>query len=84
MVVLGDSDFASDGLIGSGANAVLLDNAFNWLLARESLLGIPPKKPEQVRLSLTGSQLLAIYGFVALLPLAAIGGGIAVYLKRRR
>lgn len=84
LVVIGDSDFGGDGLLGSAANAVLLDNVFNWLLARETLLGIPPKKPEQVRLSLTGDQLLQVYLVIALLPLAAIVGGVVVWMRRRR
>jgi hypothetical protein len=85
MVVIGDSDFASDSLVVQvQSNAILLDNALNWLLARESLLGIPPKKPEQVRLTLTGDEMLTILALVALLPLATVVGGIAVYLKRRR
>lgn len=84
MVVVGDSDFGSDALLGSAANAVLLDNTFNWLLARETLLGIPPKKPEQVRLSLTSDQLLQIYLILGALPLAAIVAGVMVWARRRR
>lgn len=84
LVVLGDSNFASDELIASNGNAVLLDNAFNWLLKRESLLGIPPKKPEQARLDVTGDQLIKVFLSIALLPLAAIAAGVAVYFRRRR
>jgi ABC-type uncharacterized transport system involved in gliding motility auxiliary subunit len=84
MVVVGDTDFATDALLASGGNSVLVNDLFNWLLAREQLLGIPAKKTEQVKLSLTGAQLSTIYLLVALLPLAAIAAGVAVYLKRRR
>ncbi len=84
LVVLGDSNFAGDDLIASNGNAVLLDNAFNWLLKRESFLGIPPKKPEQARLNVTGDQLLKVFLSIALLPIAAVAAGVAVYFKRRR
>lgn len=84
MLVVGDSEFASDSQLRSAGNGVLLDNALNWLLARETLLGIPPKRPEQTRLILTGDQLLRIYLLTALLPLAAIVAGVAVYVRRRR
>jgi ABC-type uncharacterized transport system involved in gliding motility auxiliary subunit len=84
MVVFGDSDFAADGQIANAGNAALVDNAVNWLLERETLLGIPPKKPEQVRLNLTGDQLLRVYLLAALLPLLAIIAGVAVFFKRRR
>lgn len=84
MVILGDADFASDGLIASAGNPTLVDNAFNWLLEREAFLGIPPKKPEQVRLNLNGEQLWTAVLFVFALPLAALAAGVVVYFKRRR
>ncbi len=84
MIVFGDSDFAGDGQIGNAGNAALVDNSINWLLERETLLGIPPKKPEQVRLSLTQQQLWRIYLLTALLPLLAIIAGVVVYFRRRR
>ena len=84
LVVLGDSNFLGDDLLGSNGNAALADNAFNWLLERESLLGIPPKKPEQARLDVGADGLLKIILSIALLPVAAVAAGVAVYLKRRR
>jgi gliding motility-associatede transport system auxiliary component len=84
LAVVGDSDFAADRLLPSAADATLLDNVFNWLLARHTLLGIPPKKPEQVRLSLSDQQLIHLYLIIALLPLAAIVGGVVVWMRRRR
>ncbi len=84
MIVFGDSDFAADNQIGNQGNAALIDNAINWLLERDTLLGIPPKKPEQVRLSLTRQQLWRTYLLTALLPLLAIVAGMVVYFKRRR
>ena len=71
LVVFGDSDFATNQLLQANVgNAVLLANALNWLVEREALLGIPPKKTEQVRLNLTGAQLrgvvlLAVLGAAA-------------------
>lgn len=86
MVVFGDSDFATNQLVqGNPANAVLLSNSLNWLAERESLITIPPKKAEQVHLSLTRGQLQALYGLVcALLPGLAIAFGALVYVRRRR
>ena len=57
LVALGDSDFAANEFLeGNVANAVLLSNAFKWLVEREALLGIPPKKTEQVKLTLTSGE----------------------------
>lgn len=84
LVVFGDSDFARNAQLGNAGNVTLIDNAVNWLVERKALLGIPPKKPEQVRLSLDKGQVLRVYGLIALLPLLAIVAGVAVYLRRRR
>jgi ABC-type uncharacterized transport system involved in gliding motility auxiliary subunit len=86
MVVIGDSDFATNQLVqGMPANAVLLANALNWLAAREALLTIPPKKTENVRLSLTSDQLRIFYLMVLLvLPGLAVALGTVVYFRRRR
>ncbi len=86
LVVLGDSNFASDQLLqASQANVVLLIDTLNWLAERESLLGIPPKKPERVRLSLTGGQMAWLYGLALLiLPGLSVILGVVVWLRRRR
>ncbi|MEM7049159.1 MAG: GldG family protein [Acidobacteriota bacterium] len=86
LVVFGDSDFVGDGLLQArDANVVLLIDTLNWLVERETLLGIPPKEPERVRLSMTGSQ-LAWTNALALLVLPGLGiiFGVLVYRRRRR
>ncbi len=85
LIVFGDSDFATNAQIESAANGVLLANAFNWLVAREELVAIPPKTPEQVRLSLTTDELRWIFWLsLAILPGAMLALGAWVYTRRRR
>ncbi len=85
LVVYGDSDFASNGDIENVGNPTLVTNTFDWLLQRKHLLGIGPKKPEQVRLTLTRGQLRAItLGTLAGLPALSILAGFAVWFRRRR
>ncbi|MFQ5350448.1 MAG: GldG family protein [Thermoanaerobaculia bacterium] len=85
LVVLGDSDLASNGQLQGAPNATFIANTMNWLVERETLVAIPPKKPEQVRLSLTGAELRGItWTVLGLLPGAALAAGVAVYRKRRR
>lgn len=85
LVVVGDSDFASNSLLPLSGNPILVANAFNWLLDRQNLLGIGPKKPEQVRMTLSPGQLSGILWFVlAGLPALSIAAGVAIYRKRRR
>ena len=85
LVVLGDSDLASNGQMQSAPNATFVANAMNWLVEREALVAIPAKRPEQVRLSLTGRQLRGVtWTVLALLPGLALAAGVVVYRKRRR
>jgi hypothetical protein len=86
LVVFGDSDFASNQFLEDQvANAMLLSNALNWLVEREALLGIPPKKTEQVRLTLTSQEIRTIYLLaLVVLPGLAVVGGVATFYRRRK
>lgn len=86
LVVFGDSDFATNQLVQANSpNGILLSNALNWLVAREALLAIPPRKTEQVRLNLASNQLSIVQGIAFLLmPTLAAIGGIVVWSRRRR
>lgn len=85
LVVVGDADFASSGGIANAANLYLATSAVNWLLERESLISIPPKSTDQVAVTLSRTDIGRLSVFVLLiLPAAAIGLGIAVWLRRRR
>ena len=86
LVVFGDSTFASDQLLDANlGNAALLGDTLNWLVERDTALGIPPKRPEQVRLSLSQSQYHWTLLLVLLvLPVLAIVLGVFVYVRRRR
>jgi ABC-type uncharacterized transport system involved in gliding motility auxiliary subunit len=85
LIVVGDSDFATNGQLGNAGNPTLMVNAVNWMVARKNLLGIPPRPPEQVHLSLTRQQLAFIFWLViAGLPGLAVGLGVIVYVRRRR
>ena len=85
LVVVGDSDFVSNAQMRNVPNETFAANALNWLVERETLVGIPPKMPEQVRLNLTQGQLSRVTWLVlVVLPGLAVALGIAVYLRRRR
>lgn len=86
LAVVGDSDFATSAFLQMGpGNQTLLNNLFNWLIERETLVGIPPKRPEQVRLAMTPSELRWAWLFVVvLLPGLAVLLGLWVWSRRRR
>lgn len=84
MVVIGDSDFVSNGGL-VGGNQDLFMSALNWLLDREELMAIAPKPIEEVRLSLTKKQLnkltwIAVGG----IPALAVIAGLLVWFRRRK
>jgi hypothetical protein len=84
LVVFGDSDFLTDVDISNAGNAILAANAFNWLTAREDLVGIPPRDVEQVSLFLTQQQMRNLLLLVLIaMPGAAIIAGILVWRRRR-
>jgi ABC-type uncharacterized transport system involved in gliding motility auxiliary subunit len=84
LAVFGDSDFAANYLFGFQKNGDLFMNVVSWLAEEEDLIAIPPKNPEDRRISLTASssKIIMLVSLV-LLPLAAFGSAIAVYVKRR-
>jgi ABC-type uncharacterized transport system involved in gliding motility auxiliary subunit len=84
LAVFGDSDFLSDLEISNAGNLVLATNTFNWLAAREDLVGIPPRDVERVSLFLSRQQMrnLLLLVLVAM-PVAAILAGVMVWRRRR-
>jgi hypothetical protein len=86
LVVVGDSDFATDQFLGQNfGNQVLLTAMVNWLVERQALVGIPPREKERVGLTLSSAELRGIY-LLALVALPGFGllAGLLVYSRRRR
>ncbi len=85
LVVIGDSDFATNAQLGSVGNRDFAISAIYWLMEQERLIGIGPKTVESLRLHLTGAQLRsAFWVCVAGLPLLLGTLGLGVWWLRRR
>jgi ABC-type uncharacterized transport system involved in gliding motility auxiliary subunit len=86
LVVTGDSDVATDGLLAAGfGNQLFCLNALHWLLEQESRIAIPPKASAETHLDLTASQAnVLLLLFVVVLPASVAAAGGWVYLQRRR
>ncbi|MEM6368668.1 MAG: GldG family protein [Myxococcota bacterium] len=85
VVVFGDADFASNRLIGVGANRDLLVNTANWLLNEVDRVTVRPRQRSGDRLAITAMQHYGIMFFaVNLLPLLIVGFGFSVWALRRR
>ncbi len=84
VVVVGDSDFATNDTLGMQGNKDLFMNIMGWLSQQENLISIRPKEPQDRRVTLTATQqtnimwlsLLVIPGFI-------FGSGVYTWWRRR-
>ena len=83
LIVIGDSDFASNAYQRSVANGDLFVNTINWLAEEQDLISIRPKSQtnRDVQLSATAQNLL--FWLIFFMPVAVIGLGISIWWKRR-
>jgi ABC-type uncharacterized transport system involved in gliding motility auxiliary subunit len=85
IVVIGDSDFASNQLLLEFRNRDLFVNSVNWLLGDVEAISVRPGQPRASRLQLTSEQFLEIrYLALFVMPeLIAVLGVIAWWQRRR-
>lgn len=84
MVVVGDSDFASNQAIGIQGNREVYLNMLNWLAQQEDLIAIRPKSPEDRPITMTADQGRMVFWFaIAIVPLLLFGNAVRVYWRRR-
>ena len=85
LVVIGDSDFAENQVLGGpGADGDLFLNTVNWLAQDENLISIRPKPETSRHLTLTLAQATGLAWVERLfLPGLVIIFGISVWWKRR-
>ncbi len=83
LVVIGDSDFASNAYQRNAANGDMFVNCVNWLAEEEDLISIRPKKQtnRDVNMSTTAQNLL--FWLTFFMPLAIVGFGLSIWWKRR-
>ncbi|MGH9688996.1 MAG: GldG family protein [Candidatus Acidiferrales bacterium] len=84
LVVIGDSDFASNEAIGQSSNGDLFYNAVDWLASDQNLISIRPKTTASRNVSLTDSQAMALrWADIFALPGIVLIFGLAIWWKRR-
>jgi len=84
LVVIGDSDFASNGYSRHPPNRDLFMNTVNWLAQDEDLIAIRPKSTTDRRVTMTASQqTLLFWTTLLLIPGLVIGSGAYIWWKRR-
>jgi len=84
MVVFGDSGFVSNSGL-TGGDSSLFMSALNWLIDREQLMAIAPKKVDDTRLKLTLEKVrILFWSTVGLIPALAALLGTALWFRRRK
>ena len=84
VVVVGDSDFVGNDMIGFQGNADLFMNMVNWAAQQENLIAIRPKDPQDRRITLTEGQRAGIFWLsIVIIPSIFLAAGVATWWKRR-
>lgn len=84
-MILGDSDFFSNGYIGALANRDLLINGVNWMVGQHQMITIRPRILEMPRIVIDENDTGKIFTFCVIgMPLLIILLGGIVYIVRRR
>ena len=85
VAIVGDADFLANQYLGNGSNLEIGINLVNWLSHDDGLIAISPRPAPDTRLELSPTQQLSIaIFFLILLPLSLLGGGLHIWLKRRK
>jgi ABC-type uncharacterized transport system involved in gliding motility auxiliary subunit len=84
IVVVGDSDFASNAAVGIQGNREIFLNMSNWLAQQEDLIAIRPTDPANRPIVLTADQMVWMGRFAwGIIPLLLFANGVRVWLRRR-
>ncbi len=86
IVLIGDSDFASNAFVNLSGNRDFFLNTLSWLAEEENLIAVRPKESRGAPVFLTAAQNQVLFTVpVVLIPLAmVVAGGVAVACRRGR
>jgi len=84
VIVVGDSDFATNSFYNVMGNGKLFLNTVNYLAARENLIGIEPRTFDRPQVNLTNQQMKGTF-FLSMVLIPALMAliGVAVWWRQR-
>lgn len=83
LLVIGSGDLVANRRVSSYGNYTFTLNAINWMLNRNSLLAIPPRRIERIQFSLSGNDILHSGLGLLIVPAILAMFGVIVHLIRR-
>lgn len=84
IVVIGDSDFATNSFFHIMGNGKLFLNSVNYLASKENLMGVEPRTFDRPRVNLSNRQMKGTFFLsVILIPLLLAVVGTAVWWRQR-
>jgi ABC-type uncharacterized transport system involved in gliding motility auxiliary subunit len=85
LVVFGDSDFISNGMIEILGNKDLILNAVNWVAERGELISIRPRERKARTLVLTPQNISTLRNiFLVALPMIFFALAVVMYIRKRK
>lgn len=85
MIIVGDSDFASNSGRRFGINSDLFQNMLSWMAHEEDLISIRPRPADTSQFEITETRMRVInLASVVFIPLLMFGTGFGVWVNRRR
>ena len=85
LVVIGDADFATNGMVRSAGNGDLFQNVMSWLAEEGDLISIRQQEGQNSTLLMSAQQhRFNFYTSVLIVPLSILTIGLTVWRRRRR
>ena len=85
VVLIGDSDFATNTYIGHGENLVLIVSILQWLTHDDQRISLLPYQPPDVSVEFTNTAITTLAAtYLLIAPLGVLLIGISIGIRRRR